>query len=140
MKRTIRNVDLEVYIGIINHPNSFRNNVNFKISANVDYVLRVNLKMMNDRYEIFREMRDEIQKEFIEAGKVTEDMSRIADEYLGEYNERYLPLAYQTNVFDFQPIKKEDFERPMLSMPERDLLNLMVEGEEIKKVEAEIVE
>lgn len=135
MKKTITNMELESCINIINNPNSFRNNITFKIPTSMDYALRVNLKMIGDRYTIFREMVNEIQKEYVEAGKVTEDMTRIADEYLEEYNERYIPLAFQVNEFDFQPIKKEDFEHLLLSMPERDFLNLMVED-----IESEVSE
>lgn len=130
MKITLRNTELEAILAIIGNSTSFRNNVSIKIPTSMDYALRVNLKAITNRYEVFNEMRTELQKEYIDAGKITEDGTKIADEYLEEYNEKYLPLAFQVNEIDFQPINKEDFEHLALSMPERDLLMLMTEESE----------
>ena len=138
MKRTLRNIEIENILSIIASPKSFRNNVEIKVPVSVDYAVRVNLKKLNERYEIFNEMRTELQREVVEAGKVNEEKTSIADEYLNEYNSKYLPLAYQPNEINFQPINKEDFEHMSLSMPERDFLMLMVEDEEIEKVEGTV--
>lgn len=133
MKVTLMNVEIESILSVISNPTSFRNNVSVKVPMSVDYAVRINLKKLSERYEIFNEMRAEIQREFLEAGKVNEEKTNIADEYLEEYNSRYLPLVYQQNEFDFQPIAKEDFEDMVLSMPERDILMLMVEDDETEE-------
>lgn len=138
MKKTLRNVEIENILSIIGNPSSFRNNVSVKVPVAVDYAVRVNLKKLNERFEIFNEMRSDIQREFLEAGKVNEEKTSIADEYISEYNSRYIPLALQANEFDFQPINKEDFEHMELSMPERDFLMLMIEDEEVETVEGTV--
>lgn len=133
MKVTITNYEIETFINMLANPQSFRNNVSIKLSDDLDWALRVNLKMMNTRYEIINEARQELAKEFIDAGKVEND--HVKEEYLGEYNDRMVRLMMQKNELDFTPIKRDSFKGLSLSMPERDFLMLMVDEEAESKEE-----
>lgn len=127
MKVTITNIEIENYINLISSKDSFRNDITVKVPFDMDWALRVNLKAMNERYSIYQEARDEIAKEFISAGKATDDGTRVKDEYIPEYNERITALLLQKNELELTPIKKDDFKNLALSMPERDFLMLMVD-------------
>lgn len=133
MKVTIANHEIDTFINMLANPQSFRNNVAIKLSDELDWALRVNLKMMNTRYEIINEARQELAKEFIDAGKVEND--HVKEEYLGEYNDRMVRLMMQKNELDFTPIKRDSFKGLSLSMPERDFLMLMVDEEAENKEE-----
>lgn len=128
MKVKLTNFEIERYINIISSPESFRNNVGVKISAEMDWALRINIKTMTDRFALFNEAREELAQEFIDSGKVDGDM--IKEEYIPEYNQRITVLYSQKNELDLATIKSEDIKHlSNLSMPERDFLNLMVEKE-----------
>lgn len=126
MKVKLTNFEIERYVGIIFAPESFRNNVGVKISAEMDWALRINIKAMTDRLEIFNNARNDLSHEFIDAGKVDGEM--VKEEFIPEYNERMSTLYNLMNELDFAPIPKDELKKlEILSMPERDLLNLMVE-------------
>lgn len=133
MKVTIANHEIDTFINMLANPQSFRNNVAIKLSDELDWALRVNLKMMNTRYEIINEARQELAKEFIDAGKVEND--HVKEEYLGEYNDCMVRLMMQKNELDFTPIKRDSFKGLSLSMLERDFLMLMVDEEAENKNE-----
>lgn len=134
MKVTITNYEIETAINVLANPESFRNNISVKISDDMDWAIRVNVKAMNDRYSVYNEARQEIGKEFIDAGKVEDN--QIKEEFRAEYNNRLIRLAMQKNDLEFTPIKRDDFKGLQLSMPEKDLLMLMVD-EEAEKTESE---
>lgn len=134
MKVTITNYEIETAINVLANPESFRNNISVKISDDMDWAIRVNVKAMNDRYAVYNEARQEIGKEFIDAGKVEDN--QIKEEFRAEYNNRLIRLAMQKNDLEFTPIKRDDFKGLQLSMPEKDLLMLMVD-EEAEKTESE---
>lgn len=128
MKVKLTNFEIERYINIISSPESFRNNVGVKISAEMDWALRINIKTMTDRFALFNEAREELAQEFIDSGRVDGDM--VKEEYIPEYNQRITVLYSQKNELDLATIKSEDIKHlSNLSMPERDFLNLMVEKE-----------
>lgn len=135
---TLTNVEIEHYLNIIANPASFRNNIEVKIPANLDWTLRLNLKKLNEIYGIFVEARNDIQKEFVDAGKADMKLGKIKDEFIGEYNQRYIPLAIQKNELELRPIKYSDFKDiDALSSPERDFLFLMVDGDPEKEIKEE---
>lgn len=134
MKITITNHEIETFVTMLANPQSFRNNISVKFSDEMDWTLRVNLKALNSRYEILNEAKQELAKEFIDAGKV--DGDRVKEEYLQEYNDKVIRLMVQKNELDFTAIKRDEFKNLPLSMVERDFLMLMVEESE-KSEEAE---
>ena len=133
MKITITNYEIEHFINMLANPESFRNNVAVKLSDDMDWAVRVNLRAMNARYDILNEARQEIGKEFIDAGKVEND--QVKEEFRSEYNSRLIRLMMQKNELDFMPIKRADFKGLSLSMPEKDFLMLMVDEDAEKAVD-----
>lgn len=128
MKVKLRNFEIERYLNIAFAPESFRNNVSIKISAEMDWALRINIKAMTDRLELFNNARDDLSREFIDTGKVEGEM--VKEEFIPEYNKRLSALYNLMNELEFATIKKDELKKiEFLSMPERDLLNLMVEEE-----------
>lgn len=125
MKITITNHEIETFMNMLANPQAFKNNVTIKFSDELDWNLRVNLKALNNRYEILNEAKQDLAKMFIDAGKV--DGDHVKEEYLQEYNEKLINLMMQKNEIEFTPIKREDFKGFPLSMIERDFLMLMVE-------------
>lgn len=125
MKITITNHEIETFMNMLANPQAFKNNVAIKFSDELDWNLRVNLKALNNRYEILNEAKQDLAKMFIDAGKVVGD--HVKEEYLQEYNEKLVNLMMQKNEIEFTPIRREDFKGLPLSMIERDFLMLMVE-------------
>lgn len=125
MKITITNHEIETFMNMLTNPKAFKNNVAIKFSDELDWNLRVNLKALNNRYEILNEAKQDLAKMFIDAGKVVGDY--VKEEYLQEYNEKLINLMMQKNEIEFTPIRREDFKGLPLSMIERDFLMLMVE-------------
>lgn len=135
---TLTNIEIEDCLKVISHPASFRNNVEVKIPASLDWTIRLNIKKFNEIYEVFNEARSELQKEFVDAGKADMELGKIKDEFIGEYNQRYIPLAVQKNELELRPIKYSDFKDiDALSVPERNFLFLMVDGDPEKEIEEE---
>lgn len=128
MKITITNGEIENFINALASPESFRNNVSVKVSDALDWAVRVNLKTMNSRYEIYNEARREIGQEFVNNGKVEGDY--VKPEFLDEYNSRLINLALLKNELEFDTVSRDDFKGLNLSMPERDFLMLMVDETE----------
>lgn len=137
MKVTMMNVEIENFINTISSKDSFRNDITVKVSADLDWALRVNLKAMNERFAIFQEARQELGQEFIDDGKVNEENNTVKDEFLAEYNERLMGLMTQKNELDLLPIKRDDLKDLKLSMPERDFLMSMVDIDAEMKTESE---
>lgn len=135
MKVTITNYELDTFIKTLSHPESFRNNVAIKISDDLDWALRVNIKALNARFEILNDARQELGQEFINTGKA--ENNQVKEEYLDEYNRRLFRLMMQKNELDFMPIKRDDYKGLPLSTPERDFLIIMVD-EETDKKESEV--
>ena len=126
MKVKLTNFEIEHYMNIIANPMSFRNNVAIKLPAEMDWTLRINLKALKDRYELLASARDDINREFTENGKVEGDI--VKKDFVSEYNERMNALFSLVNELEFTRINEDDIKSlDMLSMPERDLLNLMIE-------------
>ena len=131
MKKTVMNLEIEKYLNIISEKDSFRNNTAIKLPGSLDWSLRVNMKKLNEVYELFNEARTELGKKYIEAGKVEDD--HVKPEFLQEYNAEIFELMTQKTDIDFRPLKVRDFIELPLSMPEKDLLFSMCEDEEIEK-------
>ncbi len=127
MKKTISNYALENYVNTISNPDSFRNNVSIKLPAALLWNVRINMKMLMDRYSVLLEMKSELGKEFIDAGKVQDDS--VKPEFLSEWSSRMNEIMSQSSEFDLVPINREDFiDRNDLSWPELDLLLLMTDS------------
>ena len=131
MKKTLMNLEIEKLISVISGKDSFRNNTEIKVPGALDWSLRVNLKKLNEVYEMYNQARTEVGKKYVDAGKVEGD--QVKQEYIAEYNAEIWELMIQKNEIDFRPLKVGDFMNLPLSMPEKDFLFSMCEDEEIEK-------
>ena len=133
MKVTLTNYEIENFLNVIGHQESFRNNVGIKIPFNLDWALRVNIKKLTDRYSVINDARNDLNKSFLESDKVEENGVDIKKEYIEEYVSTLSQIMSQKNEFDFETVDSEVLKNPaleMLSMPERDFLNIMVKDED----------
>ena len=73
MKVTLTNYEIENFLNVIGHQESFRNNVGIKIPFNLDWALRVNIKKLTDRYSVINDARNDLNKSFLESDKVEEN-------------------------------------------------------------------
>ena len=132
MKVTFTNAEIEKFLNMISNPKSFRNNVEIKIPYNLDWVLRINIKALIDRYSIVEEARNDLNREFEDSGKLEDNGLIIKKEYLKEYSTLINQLMSQKNEFDFETIDKKILENPSLynlSMPERDFIRTMIKND-----------
>lgn len=133
MKVTLTNYEIENFLNVIGHQESFRNNVGIKIPFNLDWALRVNIKKLTDRYSVINDARNDLNKSFLESDKVEENGVDIKKEYIEEYVSTLSQIMSQKNEFNFETVDSEVLKNPaleMLSMPERDFLNIMVKDED----------
>lgn len=136
MKVTLTNYEIESFLNVIGHQESFRNNVGIKIPFNLDWALRVNIKKLTDRYSVINDARNDLNKSFLESDKVEENGVDIKKEYIEEYVVTLSQLMSQKNELDFETVESEVLKNPaleMLSMPERDFLNVMLEDKNEKE-------
>lgn len=128
MKIIVKNYELENYFtGVLSSKDCFVRNVSIKMPGEMGWNVRLNIKTLNERYSIYQEARNEIGQIYVEEGKTDGDM--IKPEYVEEYRAEIMELMNQTNELEILPLKKEDVINLPVSMPEKDLLALMV-GEE----------
>ena len=135
MKKILTNVEIEKYINTISGKDSFRNNAELKIPGSLDWSLRVNIKALTDVYSLYSEARNELVQKYISAGKVEND--RIKPEFVSEYNKDLVELMSQKNEIEFRKLNVKDFITLPLSMPEKDVLFIMCEDEDIDDFFAE---
>lgn len=131
MKVTLTNAEIESYLNMLADPKSFRNNIAVKMpSAEAGWAIRVNIKILSDRFSIYDEARKDLGKEFIQNGKVEEDGQHIKKEFMGEYVYRLGELAGIHNTMDLTPLSKNDADKIIafgLSLPEEDFIMAMTE-------------
>lgn len=130
MKKILTNVEIEKYINTISGKDSFRNNAELKIPGSLDWSLRVNIKALTDVYSLYNEARNELVQKYISAGKVEND--RIKPEFVSEYNKDLVELMSQKNDIEFRKLNVKDFITLPLSMPEKDVLFIMCEDEDVE--------
>lgn len=133
MKRTLKNYEIEKIVTVLNHQESFMNNLSIKLPRSVIHALRVNMKYIKDRYEIYAEERKEILTKCISDGKAstTEDgglkftSDSDAKAILSELEE----LAGTDNTFDFEDIRRDAFNELNCSALEDEAIELMLGSE-----------
>lgn len=130
MKKILKNMEIEKYINIISAQNSFRNNTEIKLPGSLDWSLRINIKALIGIYSLFTEARNELGQKYVAAGKVEDD--KVKPEYVAEYNKELFELMSQENEIEFRKLNVKDFITLPLSMPEKDVLFIMCEDEDVE--------
>lgn len=133
MKITMTNYELDKCIGVLNNPSSFYNNVDVKLPVRLAWNIRLNMKVLTDRFEIVKELQQNVINEFVKAEKIKED--KVLPDYIQEFNLRIHEVMIQESEFEINSVDKEDFmSLNSLSIPEVEVLMKMVDD---KKDEVE---
>lgn len=151
MKITLTNIELTNIMGYINSEDSIAKKANMKFTMEFVWKFRKNVKKLNDAYDMFTKLQEEIMQSYAtdEYSFVDENGNRLVKpECIEEYSRKMNELYLQSNELDIDMVKieklcmggLEGMDKVEISIPELEVLSFMIEDdfeEEKKEIENE---
>ena len=131
MKKNINNQNIESFINIMSNKDSFV--VTTKMPHAIRQAIRINLKTLTERMDIYNEGRRDLFTSFVKDGKATANETTITfkEDYIQEINNELTELALVDNEIEIETIKKDILDSYLenndLTLAEEDVLLFFAE-------------
>lgn len=126
MTKVLSNFEVELFMKTLSEKDNFLYKT--RLPHAIRQALRVNMKLLTERYEIYQEGRSELILSYIKDGKAKQSGDKITFEKdcVDEVNKELIELASVTNEINFEAINKEVLngylENTDLTLTEEDIL------------------
>lgn len=130
MKKSLKNIEIEKIINVLNHKDSFRNNISVKLPKVIRQAIRIDMKILSERYAIYEEGRKEIYTAYStdeKAIKQEDGNFLVKPEYRQDLAMELKELALVDNELDLELIDANVFDEfdIALSAPEEDVIEIL---------------